>query len=64
MEEGGGGGGGVWVVTVVSFSWAYKMCIASVGGAKEGRKEVFYLTTHSTYFIYGYMHMVKDYSDS
>ena len=22
---------------------------------KEGRKEVFYLTTHSTHFIYGYM---------
>ena len=22
---------------------------------KEGRKEIFYLTTHSTHFIYGYM---------
>ena len=22
---------------------------------KEGRKELFYLTTHSTHFIYGYM---------
>ena len=22
---------------------------------KEGRKDVFYLTTHSTHFIYGYM---------
>ena len=22
---------------------------------KEGRKEMFYLTTHSTYFIYSYM---------
>ena len=22
---------------------------------KEGRKEMFYLTTHSTHFIYGYM---------
>ena len=21
----------------------------------EGRKEIFYLTTHSTHFIYGYM---------
>ena len=29
---------------------------------KEGRKEMFYLTTHSTHFIYGYM--VKDHSDS
>ena len=28
----------------------------------EGRKEMFYLTTHSTYFIYGYM--VKDHFDS
>ena len=35
---------------------------------KEGRKEMFYLTTHSTHFIYGYMAsdiiMVKDHSDS
>ena len=34
----------------------------------DGRKEeVFYLTTHSTHFIYGYMasgHMVKEHSDS
>ena len=32
----------------------------------EGRKEMFYLTTHSTHFIYGYMasDMVKDHSDS
>ena len=29
---------------------------------KKGRKEVFYLTTNSTHFIYGYM--VKDHSDS
>ena len=32
-----------------------------------GRKEMFYLTTHSTHFIYGYMairHMVKDHSVS
>ena len=32
------------------------------------RKEMFYLTTHSTHFIYGYMTsdiiMVKDHSDS
>ena len=34
----------------------------------EGRKEIFYLTTHSTHFIYGYMAsdiiMVKDHPDS
>ena len=24
-------------------------------GKHEGRKEIFYLTTHSTHFIYGYM---------
>ena len=33
----------------------------------EGRKEMFYLTTHSTHFMYGYMasrHMVKNDSDS
>ena len=32
-----------------------------------GRKEMFYLTTHSTHFSYGYMAsdiMVKDHSDS
>ena len=31
------------------------------------KKEMFYLTTHSTHFIYGYYgvgHMVKDHSDS
>ena len=33
----------------------------------EGRKEMFYLTMHSTHFIlrlYGVGHMVKDHSDS
>ena len=32
----------------------------------EGKKEMFYLTMHSTHFIYGYMasDMVKDHSDS
>ena len=31
----------------------------------EGRKEMFYLTTHSTHFIYGYMasDMVKYHTD-
>ena len=29
---------------------------------KERKKEMFYLTTHSTHFIYGYM--AKDHSDS
>ena len=27
----------------------------SVRERKEGRKEMFYLTTHSTHFIYGYV---------
>ena len=32
----------------------------------DGRKEMFYLMTHSTHSIYGYMasNMVKDHSDS
>ena len=31
----------------------------------EGRKEMFYLTTHSTHlWLYGVKHMVKDDSDS
>ena len=36
-------------------------------GRKEGRNEMFYLTTHSTHFyllLYGVRHMVKDHSDS
>ena len=35
--------------------------------AQEGRKEMFYLTMHSTHFIlrlYGVGHMVKYHSDS
>ena len=28
---------------------------SSMGPPHEGRKEMFYLTTHSTHFIYGYM---------
>ena len=31
-----------------------RLCCASIV-AREGRKEMFYLTTHSTHFIYGYM---------
>ena len=36
-------------------------------GSREREREMFYLTTHSTHFIYGYMAsdiMVKDHSDS
>ena len=32
------------------YLWLY-----SVGYMVNGRKEMFYLTTHSTHFIYGYM---------
>ena len=35
-------------------------------GSPEGKKELFYLTMHSTNFIYGYMAsdiMVKDHSE-
>ena len=42
--------------------------VAAAGERSEKReREMFYLTTHSTHFIYGYMasrHMVKDHSDS
>ena len=35
---------------------------------KEGRKKIFYLTTHSTHYfnlwLYGVGHMVKDHSES
>ena len=43
------------------------LCLGSILGRKEGRKEMFYLTTLSTHFIlplYGIGHMVKDHSDS
>ena len=38
----------------------------AMGRQIERRKEMFYLTTHSTHFIYGYMafNIVKDHSDS
>ena len=54
---GGGGGGG-----------AGPPALSALSCTMEGRKEMFYLMTHSTRFIYGYMalyrHMVKDHSDS
>ena len=38
---------------VISFLFHENDCIPP--NLKEGRKEMFYLTTHSTHFIYGYM---------
>ena len=38
-----------WKVTLTVLCWHF------VGSDQEGRKEMFYLTTHSTHFIYGYM---------
>ena len=40
--------------------------ICTIPHSDSERKEMFYLTTHSTHFIYGYMasDMVKDHSDS
>ena len=32
-----------------------QICLPNVLHLLEGRKEMFYLTTHSTHFIYGYM---------
>ena len=42
-----------------------KCCLIQFRG-REREREMFYLTTHSTHFIYGYMasDMVKDHSDS
>ena len=46
------------------FLWSWKCCLqvkdlvlsnSGLKGRKEGRKEMFYLTTHTTHFIYGYM---------
>ena len=32
-----------------------KMCSQSLSIMEQGRKQLFYLMTHSTHFIYGYM---------
>ena len=37
-----------------------KRTLAVNGKNVEGRKEMFYLTTHSTYLIYGYMEGRKE----
>ena len=63
-------------LTVKPPSMQSKPCVASslaatalhVDTTLQGRKEMFYLTTHSTHFfilrLYGIGHMVKDHSDS
>ena len=43
-----------WKIFRPRYSYAHiKDPLVIIG--KEGRKEMFYLTTHSTHFIYGYM---------
>ena len=60
----------VWPNVVTSFHRRIKDSIGKCHHVRfsTGRKEMFYLTTHSTYFIYGCMTldiiMVKDHSDS
>ena len=51
--------------SILTISMHFKVC-SGTGECVTGRKEVFYLTTHSTHFIYGYMasDMFKDHSDS
>ena len=46
--------------------YSHKLCNL-IMNLKTGRKEMFYLMTHSTHFtlwLYGVGHMVKDHSDS
>ena len=45
---GGGGGGG-------GSSRSDVLTEGALSPGLDGRKEMFYLTTHSTHFIYGYM---------
>ena len=55
----------IWlIIDVFWFSIAHSFPLASEEHY-EGRKEMFYLTTYSTHFNYGYMawHVVKDHSD-
>ena len=44
-------------VDILRLSTLFVVCIFSCDPSckEEGRKEMFYLTTHSTHFIYGYM---------
>ena len=53
--------------TVCLVTGVYLVCWMP-SGKKEGRKEMFYLTAHSTHFSYGFIygvrHIVKDHSDS
>ena len=57
---------GVQTAAVTLWTWVVCLfvCFVFVFSSyfKEGRKEMFYLTTHSTHFIYGYM--ASDHSDS
>ena len=41
--------------TCLNPTWCSIFCCSHSVKNKEGRKEMFYLTTHSTHFIYGYM---------
>ena len=40
------------------------VCVILCVGWKEGRKEMFYLMMHSTYFIYGYMASERVWDDA
>ena len=44
----------IFTVTKCSVNALMKLAAFSTSN-KEGRKEMFYLTTHSTHFIYGYI---------
>ena len=50
---------------VVSWTPFWLIENTEIGSTKEGRKEMFDLTTHSTRYIrlYGVRHMVKNHSD-
>ena len=56
------------VTTTVSTALGFRVsvCVCVCEREREREREMFYLTTHSTHFIYGYMasDMVKDHSDS
>ena len=52
LREQGGGGGGGKLFDITLKPCKYKCCMVLIN---EGRKEMFYLTTHSKHFIYDYM---------
>ena len=45
----------LWTMSLRCFSFTYNQHTQQITNEREREREMFYLTTHSTHFIYGYM---------